>query len=143
MPSAPGWESFLHADEFLGALCGVFFVDEQFLQLFQEKCVEVSTVSWNEIDPEELEDIMTTWRSQRNSFSGNSAESWVIRLPYSLIPPGHRGPLPRVTITPQDMEHVFHASVKRITKMVCEQVSAIETKQGKLPKVSFTCPSLL
>lgn len=132
-----------YANDLQGALCGAIYVDEELIRLLKTRFAEISSIPWERMDPEELDHFMNMiWNSQRNTFSGQNSENWTVRLPYSLIPPGHTGIQPRVVITPEDMMQVFQPSVERIADMVGEQISAINENRGKPPRVSLSCLSL-
>lgn len=121
-----------------GALCGAVFVDNDFISLLKQK---FGSKTFERISNADLSEILRRdWADGiRHQFKGQQ-RSWTIRQPYDSISTEVKragGGQPKVTITSDDVRQVFAPTVKKIQKLVLDQVDAVMEKEGTLPKVSF------
>lgn len=73
----------------------------------------------------------------RYQFKGQ-LKKWTIRQPYDSIDASVKragGGQPKITITSDDIRRVFAPSIKKIQKLLLDQIGAVREKKLKDPKV--------
>ncbi len=126
------------ADFGTSGLCGAVFIDEAFTAILRpvighQKWARMSAESQHRLLHDEWEDGI------KPTFDG-LPRTWQLTIPFECLDWKSRkipGPLPRFTLSTQDVSGAFDPVVSKIRDMVDEQVAVVREKTGKSPKVGI------
>ncbi len=121
-----------------GGLCGAVFVDEAFTGILKrvfgsDKWANMSAETQYRFLHDEWEDGI------KPTFDGRQ-RIWKLAFPFECLDLNSLkmgGPIPKFTLTDQDISGAFDPVVSKIREMVDDQVAAVRQNTGKHPKVSL------
>ncbi|KAG7287659.1 hypothetical protein NEMBOFW57_007172 [Staphylotrichum longicolle] len=125
-----------------GGLCGSVFVDEALTSILER---EFGKKQWAKMSTDSRKDLLyEKWELGIKSSFGGDEKIWKFTMPFECLDKKAlkaiqaRNPLPKITITDNDIRGAFDMVLGKILQMLDEQVQAVQRKNLKNPKVMYS-----
>ncbi|KAH8737364.1 hypothetical protein BGZ61DRAFT_488745 [Ilyonectria robusta] len=116
-----------------GGLCGGVFLDEEFVKLIKRK---MTAVAWNRVEKAEQRKVLNdSWEHGIKPQFENQSRTWLFDLPEGCgVKSGRLKRRRTIDLSSEEILSVFSPVVKKILKLVEDQVQAVVKKYSTYPK---------